>query len=117
MPVSFSGTRRVPPPQNEPNLTYAPGTPERDKLKARITAMAAERIDIPLVIGGCEIRTGRTAQAVMPHKHAHVLADWHKATAEIVDQAVKASAQARRDWANWPWEDRAAVFLRAAELL
>jgi 1-pyrroline-5-carboxylate dehydrogenase len=117
MAAPFSGTRHAPPPQNEPNLTYAPGTPERDELKARIAAMAAERIDIPLVIGGCEVRTGRTAPAVMPHKHSHVLADWHKATAENVDQAVKASTQARRDWANWPWEERAAVFLRAAELL
>src|SRR5215210_3501793 len=110
MPAPFSGTRRVPLPQNDPNLTYAPGTPERDELKARLTSMAAECVDIPLVIGGCEIRTGRTATAVMPHKHKHVLANWHKATGDNVHQAVKAATQARRDWANWPWEDRAAVF-------
>jgi 1-pyrroline-5-carboxylate dehydrogenase len=117
MHSSFSGVRRVPPPQNEPNLTYAPGSPERAELKTRLAAMAAERIDIPVIVGGREIRTGRTAHAVMPHKHAHVLADWHKATAESVHDAVKAAAAARREWANWPWEDRAAVFLRAAELL
>jgi 1-pyrroline-5-carboxylate dehydrogenase len=117
MPSSFSGVRRVPPPQNEPNLTYAPGTPERAELKARLTAMAAERIEIPVIIGGREIRTGRTATAVMPHNHAHVLADYHKATAADVQEAVNASNDARRDWANWTWEDRAAVFLRAAELL
>jgi 1-pyrroline-5-carboxylate dehydrogenase len=113
----LSGIRRVPPPQNEPNLTYAPGTCEREQLKARLASMSAERLDIPLVIGGREIRTGRTAQAVMPHKHAHVLADWHKASPEHVRDAVKAAGEARREWANWAWEDRAAVFLRAAELL
>jgi 1-pyrroline-5-carboxylate dehydrogenase len=115
--MSFSGARRVPPPQNEPNLTYAPGSPERAEIKARLAAMARERIEIPLVIGGREVRTGTTAQAVMPHKHAHVLANYHKAGAREVRQAVRAAAAARRDWANWPWEERAAVFLRAAELL
>jgi 1-pyrroline-5-carboxylate dehydrogenase len=115
--MSFSGARRVPPPQNEPNLTYAPGSPERAELKCKLNAMAGQRIDIPLVIGGKEIRTGNTAQAVMPHKHAHVLADWHKAGKKEVEQAIAAAVQARREWANWPWEERAAVFLRAAELL
>src|SRR5688500_1825231 len=117
MSSTFSGIRRVPLPQNDPNLTYAPGTPERAVIKKRLDAMASERIDIPLVIGGCEIRTGNTAQSVMPHKHAHVLADWHKAGAKEVRQAIDAAAKARHEWANWPWEDRAAVFMRAAELL
>ena len=114
---SFSGSRRVPPPQNEPNLTYAPGSPERAELKSKLKEIADQRLDIPLVIGGCEVRTGNTAQAVMPHKHAHVLADWHKAGRKEVERAIRAAADARREWANWPWEDRAAVFLRAAELL
>src|SRR3712207_3043431 len=117
MQSSFSGVRRVPPPQNDPNLTYAPGSPERAALKSRLTAMADERIDIPAIIGGKEIRGGSTAHAVMPHKHAHVLADWHKAGAADVATAVKAAAEARREWAEWAWEERAAVFLRAAELL
>ncbi len=117
MSAPFNGIRRVPPPQNDPNLTYAPGTPERAAIKARLTEMAAERIEIPVVIGGCEVRTGRTARTVMPHEHAHVLADWHKAGPNEVQQAIKAAADARREWANWHWEDRAAVFLRAAELL
>ena len=113
----FNGTRRVPPPVNEPIKGYAPGSPERAELKARLTAMAAERIEIPLVIGGKEVRGGETAQAVMPHDHGHVLADWHKASKEHVGQAIEAAAAARREWASWPWEDRAAVFLKAAELL
>jgi 1-pyrroline-5-carboxylate dehydrogenase len=115
--MSFAGVRAVPPPQNEPNLTYAPGSPERAALKAKLAEMAGQRIEIPLVIGGREIRTGNVAQAVMPHKHAHVLADWHKAGVAEAQQAVDAALEARREWASWPWEERAAVFLRAAELL
>jgi len=113
----FSGTRRVPPPVNEPVKAYTPGSPERAELKARLKAMAGERIEIPLVIGGKEVRGTERASAVMPHDHAHVLADWHKASKEHVALAIEAAAAAHREWASWPWEDRAAVFLRAAELL
>src|SRR5262245_56426764 len=107
--AAFAGVRRVPAPINEPNRTYAPGTPERAELKARLASMASERIDIPIVIGGREIRTGRTQKTTMPHDHQHVLAEYHLATAEHVHQAIAAAADARREWASWPWEDRAAV--------
>jgi 1-pyrroline-5-carboxylate dehydrogenase len=108
---------RIPSPVNEPNLSYLPGSPERAELKSRLSSMASERVDIPLVIGGCDVRTGRTEQAVMPHDHRHVLADWHKAGPQHVEQAIKAAADAHLEWAAWTLEERAGVFLRAAELL
>jgi 1-pyrroline-5-carboxylate dehydrogenase len=115
--MSLAGIPRVPRPENEPNKTYAPGSPERAELKARLAAMAAERIDIPLVLGGEEVRTGAVEHAVMPHDHGHVLADWHKADASHVEQAIAAARSAHDEWASWSWDDRAAVFLKAAELL
>jgi 1-pyrroline-5-carboxylate dehydrogenase len=115
--AGFAGTRRVPPPVNEPVKSYAPKSAERADIKAKLKEMADERIDIPLVIGGREVRTGDTAESVMPHDHSHVLGDYHKATAAHVTQAIDAARAARADWGNWSWEDRAAVFLRAAELL
>jgi 1-pyrroline-5-carboxylate dehydrogenase len=115
--AAFAGIPRIPTPVNDVNLGYLAGSPERAQLKARLAQMASERIDIPIVIGGKEIRTGRLEQAVMPHNHTHVLADWHAAGPEHVQQAIVAAADAHREWASWPWQDRAAVFLRAAELL
>ncbi len=107
----------APVPVNEPVLAYAPGSPEREELKAQLQACAGEQIEIPLVIGGRHVRTGDTAQAVMPHNHQHVLATFHKGNADTVAQAVAAAEAARPDWAALPWEARVAVFLRAAELL
>src|SRR3954464_10085791 len=115
--AAFAGVRRVPQPINDVNRTYTPGSPERAELKARLASMAAEKIEIPIIIGGREIRTGRTEQSVMPHDHQHVLAEYHLAGPEHVQQAIAAAAEAKREWSSWPWEDRAAVFLRAAELL
>jgi 1-pyrroline-5-carboxylate dehydrogenase len=97
--------------------SFAPGSPEKLALKERLASMAAERVEIPVIVGGREIRTGVTAQSVMPHDHRHVLADWHKAGPEEIQGAVKAASAAHKEWANWSWEDRAAVFLKAAELL
>ena len=114
---AVNGVRRVPAAVNEPIKSYAPGSPERAELKSRIDRMAAERADIPIVIGGKEIRTGDLSKVVMPHNHGHVLAEWHRAESKHVSQAITAAAAARKEWANWAWEDRAAVFLKAAELL
>jgi 1-pyrroline-5-carboxylate dehydrogenase len=108
---------RIPIPSNEPIRSYAPGTGERASLKSKMAAMSSEKIEIPIVIGGKEIRTGDTATQVMPHRHAHVIATWHKAGAKEVEQAIKAAMDARREWASWQFEDRASVFLRAADLL
>ena len=115
--AAFNGRRRVPTPVNDPIKSYAPGSPERASLKARLKTMAAETVDIPLFIGGKEIRTGDTAASVMPHDHQHVLGTYHKASEQHVVQAIEAAAAARAEWASWAFEDRAAVILKAAELL
>jgi 1-pyrroline-5-carboxylate dehydrogenase len=107
----------VPLPINEPVLSYAPGTPERAALKTELERMAAEHVEIPILIGGREIRTGQTAEAVMPHAHGHVLATYHRAGDDEIRLAIDAAREAQRDWAGWAWEDRLAVFLRAADLL
>jgi 1-pyrroline-5-carboxylate dehydrogenase len=113
----MSSIPTAPRPRNEPVLDYAPGTAERAELKARLRQMAGERIEIPVVVGGREIRTGDTAEVVMPHDYRHVLATYHRAGRAEVEAAVRAGAEAQREWASWGWEDRAAVFLRAADLL
>ena len=115
--AAFNGRRRVPAPVNEPIKSYAPGSPERASLKARLKTMAAETVDMPLIIGGKEIRTGDTATSVMPHDFRHVLGTYHKATERHVVQAIEAAAAARAEWSSWAFEDRAAVILKAAELL
>ena len=102
---------------NEPVRSYAPGSAERKALKARLASMAASAIEIPLVIGGKEIRTGDIGADVMPHDHQHVLADWHKAVARARDAGDRRGARGAARVGGWRWEDRAAVFLRAAELL
>jgi 1-pyrroline-5-carboxylate dehydrogenase len=113
----FNGHRRVPPPVNEPIRSYAPGTPERASLKAKLKSMAGEKIDMPLIIGGKEVKTGACGRAVMPHDHAHVLGDYHKASEKHVLQAVEAAQKAQKEWSAWSFDDRAAVILKAAELL
>ena len=115
--MSFNGRRQIPHPINEPVKSYAPGSPERAELKTRLEAMASERADIPMVIGGRHVRTGRTATAVMPHRHAHVLGDYHLAGTAEVAEAIAAATAAQKEWASWAWEDRAAIFLKAADLL
>ncbi len=111
------GVSNIPVPRNEPALSYAPGSPERSALQAALAAVGGQEIEIPVVIGGCEIRTGRTHPVVAPHCHDRVLARVHHADPALVARAVDAALEAGREWAHWRFEDRAAVFLKAAELL
>jgi 1-pyrroline-5-carboxylate dehydrogenase len=113
----MSGFPNIPVPRNEPVLSYAPGSRERAALKAAIGALGAHQTDIPAVVGGREIRSGNTHDVVSPHCHGRVLARAHQADRATMTAAVKAAVEAQRDWAGLRFEDRAAVFLRAAELL
>jgi 1-pyrroline-5-carboxylate dehydrogenase len=115
--VSAHGIFRVPEPYNEPVRSYAPGTPEREELRVRLTELESKQLELPLVIGGEEVLTGDTFEAVEPHNRSHVLATVHKGGAKEVERAIAASAEAWTDWSRTPWEERATVFLRAAELL
>ena len=108
---------KVPTPANEPINNYAPGTPERDLLKATIADIAAKKVEIPLIIGGKEVRTGKMGKVVMPHDHQHVLGEYHIAGEKEINMAIEAAMAAKTDWAALRWEERAAIFLKAAELL
>jgi len=110
-------TPKLPAPVNEPVLSYAPGARERAELKQTLTDMGGRQIEIPVVIGGKEIRTGRTVDAVMPHCHKHVLAKVHQAGPDEVAAAVAAARAAWKEWSAASLADRAAVFLKAADLL
>ncbi len=112
-----AGIPRVPRPSNEPILAYAPGSAERSALQAEVARQAGEIIDIPCVVGGERHFTGNTWDLTMPCDHGHVLARVHLATPELTRAAIEAAEQARASWAALPWEHRAAVFLRAAQLL
>ncbi len=104
-------------PQNEPVLSYRPGSQERTLLEEELSAQKNKVIDIPLIIGGKEIRTGKTGQVVMPSEHGHVLATYHKATEKEVALAIDAALEAKNDWLNLAWMERAAIMAKAAELI
>ncbi|HET6602754.1 MAG TPA: L-glutamate gamma-semialdehyde dehydrogenase [Xanthomonadaceae bacterium] len=108
---------RVPAPVNEPVRDYAPGSPERASLQAALARMSAQTIEMPLVIDGKDVRTSKLGRAVMPHRHAHVLGQFHQGGEPEAQMAIRAALRAQHDWARLPWEARAAVFLKAAELL
>jgi 1-pyrroline-5-carboxylate dehydrogenase len=108
---------RPPKPTNEPIKTYKPGSPEREELKKKLAELKSKQIEVPLIIGGEEIKTGNTAEMRIPHNHSHVLGVYHKAGKKEVDMAIEAALEARKEWAEMPWEHRASVFLKIADLL
>jgi 1-pyrroline-5-carboxylate dehydrogenase len=112
-----NGLFRVPPPRNEPVLSYRPGTPEREALRVRLAELSAEELEIPVVAGGRALRTGRLVEVRAPHRHGQRLARAHEAGPAEVEAAIQAARAARRDWAALPFHARAAIFLRAADLL
>ena len=113
----MNGIIQIPAPINEPNKTYAPGSPERASLKKRLDEMLKEVVDIPAIIGGKEVRTGKTLDIVCPHDHTHKLGVAHQVSEKEVQQAIEASRKAWMDWSETGWEARAAVVLKAAELI
>lgn len=104
-------------PENERVLSYAPGTDEREVLKKKLEELQSKEIEIPIIIRGRRLKSGDVGKCVSPHDHSLVLARYHKVTDELVKKAIDAALSAREMWAATPWEDRAAIFLRAAELL
>jgi 1-pyrroline-5-carboxylate dehydrogenase len=108
---------QVPEPRNEPVLQYAPGSPERKGLKAKLAQLREGPIEVPVIIGGREVRTGRVVEMRAPHDHGLLLGRFHQAGPEEVQAAAQAAARARKGWAAMAWHDRLAIFLKAAELL
>jgi 1-pyrroline-5-carboxylate dehydrogenase len=106
----------VPLPDNEPTLSYAPGTPERRELKSKLAELKGEQLEIPLLIGGKEIQTGNLGRCSLPHDHGTTIAMYHQAGEREARLAVEAACSARRYWSSLPWEQRSAVFFRAADL-
>lgn len=104
-------------PVNEPVKNYEPGSVERKTLQATLATMSSEQVDMPLWINGKAIQTGRTGQAVMPHRHKHVVGHYHQAGETEVQSAINAALKVHHEWSSWPWEKRAQIFLKAADLL
>ncbi|HEU5217645.1 MAG TPA: L-glutamate gamma-semialdehyde dehydrogenase [Gemmatimonadales bacterium] len=115
--IPMNGSSNVPAPRNEPVLSYAPGTPERTALKAELKRLGGTVTEIPGIVNGQEVRGTRTVRVVSPHRHSHHLANTHQADARTIAAAITAAKRAHREWASWSFEDRAGVFLKAAELL
>jgi 1-pyrroline-5-carboxylate dehydrogenase len=111
------GVFQVPIPKNEPVLSYAAGSPERKLLKKAIEQARSQELDVPMYIGGQEVRSGKKVKLSPPHDHHHVLGYYHQGDSDHVAQAVQAALNAKELWANMAWEHRASIFLKAAELL
>ena len=112
-----NGIFNVPVAANEPIYDYAPGTPEREALLASYKAQFNAQVDLPMYIGDEEVRTGSTGNLTPPHDHQHVIGTFHKGDASHVEAAIEAALAAKDRWSNMPWEHRASIFLKAAELI
>jgi 1-pyrroline-5-carboxylate dehydrogenase len=113
----LKGFFNVPAPINEPIKSYAPGSPERKELQAMLSELRSQQIDVPMYIGGDEVRTGNTHPMSPPHDHQHILGHFHEGDASHVEQAINAALGAKEAWESMEWEQRAAIFLKAAELI
>ncbi|MDZ7764103.1 MAG: aldehyde dehydrogenase family protein [Melioribacteraceae bacterium] len=101
---------KVPEPINEPVKTYVKGSPERNDLTKRMEELKSQEVEVPLIIGGEEVKTGNTQEMVIPHNKKHVLGVYHKAGTKEVNMAIEAALEARKEWANMPWEHRVTIF-------
>jgi len=108
------GNFSYPLPANEPVLNYAPGSPERSTLQATLAQLKSETIDVPMYIGGEEVRTGKKLALRPPHEHSHVLGYFHEGEKKHVQQAIDAALQAKESWANLSWENRAGIFFESS---
>ena len=104
-------------PENESYNSYAPGTPEREELRKEIDRLKSQEIEIPAIIGGKEVKTDRQKDVVMPHNHGHKLGTVHLCGEKEVEMAIEASQEARKEWAEMPWEERASIFMKAADIV
>ena len=111
-----TGFFNVPKPHNEPINSYAPNTPQREALKAKLVEMRSQIADVPMYIGSEEIRTNNKRPLTCPHDHQHILGYYHEGDATHVNQAIESALEAREQWANLPWENRVSIFLKAADL-
>jgi 1-pyrroline-5-carboxylate dehydrogenase len=111
-----TGFFNVPKPQNEPINSYAPNTPQRQALKAKLAEMRSQIADVPMYIGSAEVKTNNKQPLTCPHDHQHILGYYHEGDASHVNQAIEAALEAREQWANLPWENRVSIFLKAADL-
>jgi len=113
----ITGIPKLKMPENEPVKSYAPGSAEKKEIKAKLKEMLRKKIEIPCVIGGRNVRTGDLGYCRVPHDHQHILARYHKAGTKEVEAAIKAALKAKEEWSRMPWEARAAIFLKAADML
>jgi 1-pyrroline-5-carboxylate dehydrogenase len=113
----FNGVFHIPRPVNEPGLQYIPGSPERAELSAKLKEMLGRQVEVPMVIGGEEVRSDKLADIRCPHNHHHVLGKYHQADAEFAIKAVDTAEKAKRQWGQMPWESRTVILLKAADLL